>query len=141
MIDTGSGRWLLFEVGLAEFNRIDISHDVSGSRVGGWSFSAYNGSNSVTLDAGHNGHFYKEELLSAITVGTEKSGKFGAFVDRLNNKFTLIKGSSIFYTFQGVVSAVDLCPVFGVYNPNIVHVKLTILKSKNFTDYPQFSPQ
>lgn len=133
---------LVFEIGLAELRKADNDYFVASNKVSGWSFNTYkdNEQFAVMLQASHNNFRYKTGKMGGFSIHNKKKGNLGVFVDRYNNQFSLVYNSSIFYTFKGVVSAFDLCPMFEVYNPHIVQVQCRITMSRNFTKYPDFSP-
>lgn len=131
---------LVFEVGLAELERTDNSFFVFDDKIKGWSFIMYknNKINAIVLQARDFNGEYRLKTISYVSIGLVKSGKLAFLVDRLNNRFIMYINSSIFHTFDGVVSTSVLCPMFGGMG-SVANTKLRILRARNFTSFPFFS--
>ena len=128
-------RGLVLEVGVAEPDLIDNRHKASSKKVGGWSFAlAECGTyDSICLWGRHLEDVYVKETVSNDTKGTNANGKFAFYIDRIENTFSILWNSEIFYTFIGVDSNTTLCPVFAVYNNAWLKASLTIQNARNFT--------
>jgi hypothetical protein len=128
--------WLILEVGLAERERVDNDYYVGGTTVNGWSFHLANcvTFNKICIWAQHRRVIKLKTHISDNIVGTNVNGKLGVVIDRVRDEFTLVINNEIVYTFQNVTSDVQLCPVFGVYNPDWVKTKLQISNFYNFTN-------
>ncbi|XP_063399222.1 uncharacterized protein LOC134683842 [Mytilus trossulus] len=129
---------LVLEVGLAERSKVDRSVYVGNENVSGWSFHLATDSTvkSVNLYSRKADYHKVWESFSNDTVGTKVHGRFKLFINRRRNHFALRHDGSIFHVFNNVTSSAKLCPVFAVYAPNSVHVKLQLMNPRNFTYYP-----
>lgn len=128
----------ILEVGLAERAKVDRFHYVGTKHVSGWSFLLHKSlnNNKVFLYSEDAGSWDVFESFGNNTIGTTVHGKFKLFINRRRKEFSLRHDDSIFHVFKNVTSSEKLCPVFGVYNPHIVHVKLQLMNPRNFTRYP-----
>ena len=135
-----SKRGLVLEVGVAEPDLIDNHYKASSKKVGGWSFAlAECGTyDSICLWGGHLEDVYVKETVSNDTKGTNANGRFAFYIDRIENTFSILWNSEIFYTFVGVDSNTTLCPVFAVYNNAWLKASLTIQNARNFTNLHPF---
>ncbi|XP_052065509.1 uncharacterized protein LOC127705230 [Mytilus californianus] len=132
---------LVLEIGLAERSKVDRNYSVALKNVGGWSFFVAKTINSdkVNLYSHHDGSSRQTlKSISDFTAGTKVQGKFELFINRRKNEFLLRQDDSIlvFHVLTNVISSEKLCPVFGVYNYQWVHVKLQLMNPRNYTYYP-----
>ncbi|CAC5409731.1 unnamed protein product [Mytilus coruscus] len=135
--NTSPSNYLVLEVGLAERTKVDRYYYVGSKNVSGWSFHlAKSSHNNVYLYSQYVDSNHVWESFSNDTIGTKVHGKFKLFIDRLRNEFSLRQGDSIFHVFKNVTSSGKLCPVFAVFNPQIVLVKLQLMNPRNFTRFP-----
>ncbi|CAG2222758.1 unnamed protein product [Mytilus edulis] len=127
---------LVLEVGLAERSKVDMHHFVA--NVSGWSFNLQKSLNieKVFLYSNNPSSYQVLESFSNNTVGTTVHGKFKLFINRRRNEFSLRHDDSIFHVFKNVTSGGKLCPVFGVFNPSWVLVKLQLMNPRNLTNFP-----
>ncbi|CAC5392051.1 unnamed protein product [Mytilus coruscus] len=129
---------LVVEVGVASREKIDTAYYVGNH---GWSFAIQNCNTEVCLVANHattNTYKKLKTLSSSNTAGTVARGRLGFFVNMNRNEFSVIDkdSSKILYTLTKVVSADQLCLVFGVYNPYYLESEMKIMYSYDFTILP-----
>ncbi|XP_076114758.1 uncharacterized protein LOC143082789 [Mytilus galloprovincialis] len=137
VVKTITGDTLVLELGLADRSKVDINHSVAFQNVGGWSFFLAKIINSDKVNLfSHNGSSRLTlKSISDVTAGTKIQGKFKLSINRRRHEFSLKQDDSIFHVFKNVTSSKKLCPVFAVYNPDLVHVKLQLINSRDFTRY------
>ncbi|CAG2238859.1 unnamed protein product [Mytilus edulis] len=134
-----TGRNLVLEIGLAERSKVDQYHYGGNNNVSAWSFNLAKRSNIDSVYFFAQDHRFDQKIsgpFSKTTVGTNIHGKFKLFINRRRNEFLMTQDDSIIHVFKNVTSTGKLCPIFGVYNPYRVHVKLQLMNPRNFTNYP-----
>ncbi|VDI05352.1 Hypothetical predicted protein [Mytilus galloprovincialis] len=129
---------LVLEVGLADRLKVDRYYYVGSNNVSGWSFHVARNAddNSIYVYTEDPVHLKLLGPFSTNTVGKKVHGKFKLSINRRRNEFSLRQNDSIFHVFKNVTSGGKLCPVFGVYNSNQIHVKLQLMNPRNFTNFP-----
>lgn len=129
---------LFLEIGLAEHSKVDKNYSVAFQNVGGWSFFVGKTKDSDKINLySHTGS--SRQILKSVsdfTAGTKVQGKFKLFINRRRNEFSLRQDESIVHVMTDATSSVKLCPVFGMYNNQWVHIKLQLMNPRNYTYYP-----
>lgn len=128
---------LIFEIALARKSEIDVNYTLDNHALA-WTFCARrcNICRTICLQCWNNGQrLFHTPATEGSPPGTTIKTTYGFLLDTQNNQWIILdaKNRKFIFRFRNVDCSRPLWPTFGVYNPDLVNVTLTLRSGREIT--------